>query len=77
MKPEEERELLDRTKRIETILTGNGSKGHEQRLEDLETFRDEHPRECPLIKRRIPLGQIVALCIAGASLATTWIVIVL
>lgn len=44
---------LGAVNKLETTVTGNGGKGHEQRIEDLESWQQSRPRSCPLeIKRK-------------------------
>jgi len=74
---ERQSEMAGDLKGLKTTVCGNGGKGHEQRLNDLEEYVKNHPLECPLVKRKIPPGQLVALIIAGASLATTWVVLLI
>ena len=58
-------------KGIKTILLGNGSKGHEQRIEDIEGWKKGMPDKCPaeplsksdVIKRRLLEVSIMGLII--------------
>lgn len=66
----------EETKKIRVVVTGNGSKGHEQRLEKLEEWTISRPKECPvqIKKKNILARRAVDAAIIGLVLTVVlWI----
>jgi len=74
--------VISKIDKMEVILTGNGTRGHEQRIEDMEQWIKSRPQECPakplskgdVIKRRILEVTIMSLIITTAMTVIQWIV---
>jgi len=66
--------VISKIDKMEVILTGNGTKGHEQRLEEVEEWIKTRPKECPakplsrgdIIKRRMLEVAIMSLIVSTA-----------
>ena len=69
-------ELKGEFRSIQTIVKGNGSKGHEQRLEEMERWKLSRPMECPakplsrsnVVKRRMLEVSVMALFLSAAQI---------
>jgi len=68
---------------LSQVVTGNGGRGHEQRITDTEEWQKHHPRNCPhelngkqIIARRslevAVIGMIVSLMMFLAKALKWW-----
>ena len=75
------KELSGDFRSMETIVSGNGSKGHEQRLDVLENWKTGRPAECPakplskgdVMKRRVLEVSVMALVISVVQVVVIWL----
>jgi len=68
---------------LSQVVTGNGGRGHEQRLGDIEEWKNHHPRDCPhllngrqIVARRslevAIIGMIISLMMFLAKALRWW-----
>jgi hypothetical protein len=70
MTEEQEQQLLTDVALTRQAIMGNGVKGLNERMDEVEQWRDSHPRQCPLEAapnpRKVNLTNIV-LGVVGAA----------